>query len=194
MIRCRWECNEQVRRFAACLLIVAIVPITLGCQAFPVPDQSQYASLSSLEVEGEAIVRLYLAPIPCLETIAVHPWFAVKGADSSTFDRWEVYPFTGDDTGSLSQAWGHVWKNSTSQADEWNNGGQYVLAELTGEEAEAVIQFIEANSPTYACKDTYILFPGPNSNTYAQWVIDNTAWDIELPPTAIGKDIPATCG
>lgn len=187
MIGSRRPWRTRVECWAGGVAVLGIAAAVTSCAVFSsVPDQDQFASLDSLRDSGNAVVRLYAAPIPELELFAIHPWFVVKQADETSYDRWEVWQTSGG-------AYGHVRKNRSSPTTSVGAGGTYVIAELVGAEAEAVVSFIESESPDYPCKDNYVLFPGPNSNSYAQWVLDSTGWDVVLPPTAIGKDVPANC-
>jgi hypothetical protein len=150
-----------------------------------IPDQSLFAPLPTLRLGGQAVARLYAAPIPGLEVIASHPWFVIQSAGSDTLTRWEVWPAAGGPHG-------HVRKNLFTPEEDIGAGGQYIIAELTGQSAQPVVDFIESQSPTYPCKDHYMLL-GPNSSTYAQWVLDNTGWNVTLPCAAVGKDAPPDC-
>ena len=55
------------------------------------------------------------------------------------------------------------------------------------------IEFIQQQSPLYPARDCFSLIAGPNSNTYVQWVIDNSGWDVVLPPLATSADVPPVC-
>lgn len=165
----------------------AAIALVCGCFAeASIPDQEQFAPLSELETSGLAVARVYAAPIPRIESIAVHCWFVIKSADSQAFDRWEVFE---RNTG----AYGHVFMNDRSPTAGVGAGGTFVIAEVTGSEAEPIVEFIQTASPAYPCKDEYVLFPGPNSNSFAQWILDSTGWDVTLPSRAIGKDIRPNC-
>ena len=167
--------------------LVSLMVTAPGCMGgVPVPDQSQFAPLEELSSNGLAVVRLYVAPLPGLEAIATHPWFVVKRADSTTFHRWEVLE-------RLAGPYGFVREDALLPTSDVGAGGVCVLAELIGPEAEPVVAFIEERSPVYPCRYHYAYFPGPNSNTYAQWVLDHTGWPVLLPPTAIGKEVTALC-
>lgn len=158
-----------------------------GCVEFgTIPDQSQFASLDSLSTNGQAIVRLYSAPIPDYENVGSHPWFVIKTANETEFDRWEVLDRT-------DVPFGYVHLNFSSPAADIGAGGVSVLAELIGPAAESIVTFIETQSLNYPCRNEYTFFPGPNSNTFGQWVLDNTGWDVTLPFTAIGKDVTPDC-
>ncbi|HWL92159.1 MAG TPA: DUF3750 domain-containing protein [Phycisphaerae bacterium] len=167
-------------------LVPALLAIT-GCgTSAPALDPSQLASLYDLNQTGQAVVRLYAAPIPGIEGIATHPWFVVKHANWNGFNRWEVWQDAG-------YPYGHVRLNLQYLEDDVGAGGATVVAELVGPAAESVVSFIESQSPFYPCQNYYEYFPGPNSNSYAQWVLDNTGWQVTLPSTSIGADVPANC-
>lgn len=152
-----------------------------GCIAgVGVPEQDQFVPLDSLSESGEAVVRLYAAPLPRVENIAIHTWFAVKPADASTFHRWEVWPRS-------DGPFDHVRLDLGEPTAHVGSGGVVVLADLIGPEAEPIIRFIQEESPGYPERGRYRSFPGPNSNSYTQWVLDHTGWDVTLPPRAIGK-------
>ena len=174
------------RTFCASLWAGGVAMIA-GCMGnLPVPDQGRFAPLESLQSSGEAVVRLYAAPLPGIAAIAIHPWFVVKRADSTTFHRWEVVE-------TSAGPYGHVRRDLQPPTADVGAGGAYVLAELIGPAAEPVVAFIEERSPAYPCRGCYLYVPGPNSNTYAQWVLDNSGWRVVLPPAALGKDVAPLC-
>ena len=160
--------------------------LLVGC--VEIPDQTQFAPLTEVIQEDEPAVRLYASPIPLIESIAIHGWFVTYDPDDGAVDRWELWQ--APDVGGIS--FGHVHNNLSSPETGLGNQEAFIIAELIGPEARAVIEFIEQQSPFYPCRDAYFLL-GPNSNTYLQWVLDNTGWDVELPPSAIGKDASADC-
>ncbi len=156
-----------------------------GCGVI-VPDQTPFPPLTAFIGSTDAVARLYGATIPGIEAIAIHPWFAIRAAGARTFTRWEVWQDAGG-------PYGHVRKNLMSASSHVGGGPSFVLAQLRGAAAEPIVEFVETQSPDYPCRNRYVLFPGPNSNSYAQWVLEETGWDVTLPPTAIGKDVPANC-
>lgn len=170
---------------------VFLCALVSGCP-IPIPDQSGYADLDSLAVPGIAVVRLYSAPILGLESVATHPWFVVKCADASAFDRWEVWPHD-DMEACADERHGHVYRNLNTLEGEAGGGVAFVVAEEIGARAEAIVEFIQSQSASYPGQLCYAYIPGPNSNTYAQWVIDETHWDVALPEQAIGRDAPQSC-
>ena len=137
-----------------CRLAIGTLSCVVGAGCLgrgSIPDQSQFASLASLSTSEEIVVRLYAAPILGLGSIAIHPWFVVKWADETEFDRWEVWR-------SAAGPYGHVRKNRTSLTSNEGAGGVYVLAELIGPAAEFVVAFVETESPNYSCRNHYVYF------------------------------------
>lgn len=178
---------HRLGALAATSVLVTWVALSGGCTGgVEVPDQSRFAPLESLRDCGEAVVRLYATPLPGIENLAIHPWFVVKRADATVFQRWEVLP-------TAAGPYGHVRRDAQLPTADFSAGGTHVLAELIGPEADPVIEFIEERSPTYPCRGCYLYVPGPNSNTYAQWVLSHTGWNVTLPTTAIGKDVAPLC-
>ena len=167
------------------LALGAVCAVMVSCYEPPIPDQSGFPPLSVLKDGGQAVARLYSAPLQIIGAIASHPWFVIKAEDDTDFERWEVSLQAGG-------PFGHVQRDLMEPESGVGAGGVYIIAELTGDAAQAVVSFIRNESPGYPCRDTYILL-GPNSNTYAQWVLDNTGWEVELPSTGIGKDAPVNC-
>ena len=153
--------------------------------AYVIPDQSQFVSLDSLSGSGEALVRLYAAPVLGTRNVAIHAWFIVKHADSTVFHRWEGWEFS-------SEPYGYVGLDQVP-LDYDLGTGDHVVAELRGTDAERVIAFIELQSPSYPCRNEYAWFPGPNSNTYVQWVLNGSGWNVDLSPAALGADYVANC-
>ena len=187
MINSAKRCMTGLVRAFPVGLFGGVMTMIAGCMGgTAVPDQDRFEPLESLRSSGEAVVRLYAAPLPGIAAIAIHPWFVVKRADSTTFHRWEVWE-------TSAGPYGHVRRDSQPPTAGVGAGGVYVLAELIGPAAEPVIACIEEQSPTYPCRGSYLYFPGPNSNTYAQWVLDSCGWDVVLPSTAIGRDIAPLC-
>ena len=64
-----------------------------------------------------------------------------------------------------------------------------MLVDLRGAEAEQAIDPILAAIESYPYKDEYQTWPGPNSNTFLAHVgREVPELNLDLPPTAIGKD------
>jgi hypothetical protein len=64
-----------------------------------------------------------------------------------------------------------------------------LIAEKRGPEAAALIPRIDEAARSYPWAGEYVMWPGPNSNTFTAWVLRAVPeLEADLPPTAIGKD------
>lgn len=167
------------------VLVLAPMLLGVGCVSSAIPDQSGYRPLAELGASGQAVARLYVATIPGLQGIATHSWFLIKPADGTEFERWEVWV-------TADGPYGYVRKNLFGVESDIGAGGVYILAETTGPAAESIVAFIAGRSPTYECRNVYVLL-GVNSNSYIQWVLNQTGWQVALPDTAIGKFVTVNC-
>jgi len=161
---------RYLRRTICVVAVLGTITLAAGCFG-SIPDQDQFAPLSALKTSGEALVRLYGVRDPIFPTGVRHSWFVIKHADSTEFDRWELW-------GELTGEYGHVFHNLVDL--DYNAYGlePFIIAELRGPEAEPVVEFIETESPNYPNKDVFDIVNGPNCHTYTTWVAENTGWDV----------------
>ena len=154
---------------AICLgLVLALIP-----QPIDVLSDQDWVN-TVLVPEGPA-VQLHLSPVPYSGGRAVHPFFLARGTDQA-LHRYEVWQWQGE-------AESHLWVDE-NWAYYTMDTGTVLLAEAQGEQALAVIQVLES---VYPCADQYTMLPGPNSNTYAAWVLEQSGWDVDLPEQSLGK-------
>jgi len=98
--------------------------------------------------------------------VAVHHWFVVLDRQAEHADRWEVW----QSRNAGGQSWGHVHRN-LMHADRAVGGGPTRLAAAwDGAEAERLRAVLE-QPEDYPYRELYRYWPGPNSNTYARWVL-----------------------
>jgi len=134
-------------------------------------------------------VFLFVCPGNMPFSFAVHPWFVVN--KQGVISRWEVL-FTDVPT---KTNWGHLYLNRFppfqgievihfSQKYFWK---AKLFAKIEGQEAKQMADFIENSQTLYPFRDTYAL-RGPNSNTYAQWILNKfPEMKVELPWNSFGK-------
>lgn len=131
----------------------------------------------------EAVVHVYGADAWGWRGIfAVHTWISSKrpGEDSYT-----VYDVVGwrEKRGMPVLA---VRKDIPDRL--WYGERPKLLREHRGKEAEELINKIEHAVNDYPWKNSYTVFPGPNSNTFTAWVaLKVPELDVDLPFSAIGS-------
>jgi len=88
--------------------------------------------------------------------------------------------------------WGSPVRRNGFAADAfWYGNRPYVVFELEGAEAARLIPEIKETIGRYpyAAPGSYVVWPGPNSNSFVAWVVRHTeGLEKELPPAAVGKD------
>lgn len=164
------------------LILTAVLMLSpTGCPSVSGVLESDFQSLDDLRGSGEAVARVYVAPIPLLPSD--HTWFVVKRAEVQEFTRWEMFVYRGG-------IHGYVFQDLLPPEADLGSGGVRILAEVQGPEADALIDCIERAAATYPCRNTYLLFPGPNSNGFAQWTLNQCGWNVPLPASVVGKNVP----
>lgn len=150
------------------MMMRGLLPLLLvgGCALFPrslqMPDNS------------ETTVALFSGGLPRpMETIARHPWFAVRRKGAT---EWRVFEVGGGGT-----------------ATDPTRNSPYLDAMLhglwRGEDGERAADCIEKHGPEVKHQiERDYFFPGPNSNTFGDVLLRRCKLAASLPATAIGKD------
>ena len=133
----------------------------------------------------EAIVQIFAARAWGFRGIfADHTWIAFKPAHAPAYTVCQI-------KGWLLREQGHspleVQKGIPDQY--WMGSPAQLVFELRGQEAERAIPAIIHAVKNYPYKDTYRLWPGPNSNTFTAHIVRKVPQlNCVLPVTAIGRD------
>lgn len=132
----------------------------------------------------EPVVQVYAArALRWRGYFGVHPWIAVKRRNA---ERWTVYEVNG---WRLRRTGSSVVESDRAPDGRWFGNRPELLADERGDHVEALIARIEAAVADYPWKDSYRVWPGPNSNTFIAHVLRAVPeLRVDLPPTAIGKD------
>ena len=133
-------------------------------------------------------VQLRAAKLPgIIGHIAVHYWFVIL--KTSGADRWEVWQHPEKSECS----WGHLHKNLMAINAGVDQGDSWVEAEWHDERAHILTTVIENSPANYPDQNRYHYWPGPNSNTYAQWILNQVNSSVGLSPQGLGKDYHGLC-
>ena len=132
-----------------------------------------------------AVVQVFAARSWGLRGLfAEHTWIAVKPYAAETYTSYQV------------KGWYFIQQHQppleirTGMPDcYWMGAPPRVLFELRGRPAQQAIARIAAAAAAYPYRDTYRLWPGPNSNTFTACMLRAVPeLACDLPVTAIGKD------
>jgi Protein of unknown function (DUF3750) len=181
----------RMLRFLAFFLILTVgLPIGVGAAlgySRGWPDNWRVARWSSSGLlpeagaHGPATVMVLSTRTGRWKSIfAEHMSIVVKPAQAREWTRYDVV------------GWGTPVRRNAYAADAlWYGNRPRVVYRLEGDQAAALIPAIENSIARYPHQQrgTYVVWPGPNSNTFVAWVVRHTVgFDAELPPVAVGKD------
>ena len=132
----------------------------------------------------EASVQIYTARSARWRgVVSVHSWIAVKASDELKYTRYEVIGWNRHHKPSYIVS-------STGNADYyWYGYAPELIFELSGDRANKLVDKINEAIRKYPYAKNYKAWPGPNSNTFIAYLVRQIPeLDVDLPPTAIGKD------
>ena len=111
---------------------------------------------------------------------SVHSWVVLKRAGAKQWTRYDVV------------GWGSPVRTNGWAADaRWYGNTPQVIADISGDEAEAMIPKVEAAVRDYSYRNAgdYRIWPGPNSNSFTAAVLRAVPeLKATLPPNAVGRD------
>jgi len=104
-------------------------------------------------------------------------------ARESRWHRWDLWQYANHG----GQSWGHVHRDLLTASAGVGGGPPRIEREWRGEQARAILRALE-RSPDYPYRESYLAWPGPNSNTYPAWVLRQAGVSADMDPRAIGRD------
>jgi hypothetical protein len=127
-------------------------------------------------------VYLRAAKIPRIGAIAVHYWFVIAQGENT--ERWEIWqsPQVG------KKSWGHLHLNLMKHDQGVGNGHSWLKQQWQDIQAEKLAQIIRETPNQYPYNYCYRYYPGPNSNTYVQWILNQAEIDYQLSLRGWGKN------
>ena len=114
---------------------------------------------------------------------AIHTWIAVKPEHASEYTVYEVVGWR------VNRGLPALREYKTSTPDRyWYGAKPEKILSIQGEQAVALIPKVEAAIGRYPWANEYTVFPGPNSNTFPEWVgIQVPELQLDMPFSAIGS-------
>jgi hypothetical protein len=183
------------RTFAGvCALALVMAAVPVARILFPNAVQAQDWRTSSRAPVGwaplpseheDAVVQVYAAPaVRWRGKFADHTWIAIKPKGAPTDTRYEVMGFY------LRRNSSAIRISEIATPDQrWYGAKPKLLQDLRGPEAERVAAAVPAAVESYPYANTYVVWPGPNSNTFIAHIAREVPHlRLTLPGNAIGKD------
>lgn len=181
-----------MKRLVLIFLLLIVAPLAVSAANYlrgdrrdnwQTADRSSAGLLPKASDHPDALIRIFAArTVRWRGIFAVHTWTVVKPRGAISYSR---YDYT---------AWGEPIRIDGFAADgRWFGAEPETIVSVDGEEAEQLIPKIRAVVENYKFRELgdYSPWPGPNSNTFTQAILDAIPQlKAVLPPTAIGKDYP----
>lgn len=132
----------------------------------------------------EAVVQVYAArAFNWRGLFAVHTWIATKDKNANTYTVYQVLGW------NERRGLPVVVSMPDIPDRSWYGYTPFVVSDIRGEKAETAIKKIIPAVEDYPYKNNYVLWPGPNSNTFTAYVGRHVPeLGLDLPSNAIGKD------
>ncbi|MDD2880349.1 MAG: DUF3750 domain-containing protein [Rhodoferax sp.] len=145
------------------------------------PRHSAAIAPDPVQLIDSAIVQVYAAPTYGWRGFfAVHPWIIYKRKGEASYTRFDVVGWRAPQV---------VQRNYALPDGLWYGSTPELLVEHRGDDAQAMVDDIEAAVANYPYADQYRSYPGPNSNTFLAHIGRQVpALKLDLPANAIGKD------
>ncbi len=133
-------------------------------------------------------------PLPYkIPHFAVHSWIVT--ANKGKIIRWEVYQvpdYVKNSKGYIYwnyiKPWLGIKKYDSLGAERHNSKLIGKIEGTEGSLAEKMVTFINTKATTYPFAGKYKYVPGPNSNTFVQWILNKFPTSgLTLPWNAFGK-------
>ena len=132
----------------------------------------------------EAVIEVYAADaFSWRGWFAVHTWIAVKPQNAAEYTVFEVVGWR------VKSGMPALREYKTATPDRyWYGAKPEKLLSVQGDKANRLIPQIFDAIARYPWANEYTLFPGPNSNTFPQWVgLQIPELGLELPFRALGS-------
>ena len=181
---------KKYTKFAGLCFFLIIGPLlafaevrTMGKAWWEASRQSSGVSPSPDEVKN-AVIQVFAARAFSWRGIfGVHTWIAVKRTNASEYTVYQLVGWRlrrGEDPVIIERDIpDRLWYDATPE----------LLVDVRGEGVDELIKKIDKAAKTYPYRNTYSVWPGPNSNTFVAWIGRLVPeLRLDLPPTAIGKD------
>ena len=173
------------------LAAIFLAPIAVSAALYALRDRGDWrladrSSSGLLPPAGTypgAVVRIFSArTVSWRGIVATHSWIVIKGPGERAYRRFDY------------TAWGEpIWIDRFVADGRWFGNAPETVFAADGPEAEAMLPRIRqaVAEYRYARPGDYVVWPGPNSNTFVAAVMAAVPKiRASLPATAIGKDFP----
>ena len=165
------------------LLLVVFISLAIASY-FLEPDPIGPAIAPRPSEHSDAVVQVYGADVWGVRgRFAIHTWIATKAPNARTYTIYQVIGWR------LRRA-GTALDISEGMPDRpWFRSPPILLHEVKGIRARPLVTQIAEAVNAYPYAKEYVMYPGPNSNSFIEWIaLKVPELGLNLPAKAIGKN------
>jgi hypothetical protein len=165
------------------LLLAACIAGLIATAALLKPTSIGPAVAPNPATTPEAVIQVYGADVWGVRGhFAIHTWVATKAEDAETYNIYQVI-------GWHLRRHGTVLSITQGLPDRpWFRSPPILLFEKRGDGAERLAHAIHQAALDYPHEAEYTMWPGPNSNSFTEWIaLQVPELGLKLPTKAIGK-------
>jgi hypothetical protein len=135
------------------------------------------------EEHSEAVVQVYGADVWGVRgRFAIHTWIVTKAAGAEHYRKYQVIGWR------LRRGMPVVSISHGNPDADWFGSEPVLLLDRRGSRAEQLVSAIHDAALSYPFSEEYVMWPGPNSNSFTAWIgLEVPDLDLALPAKAIGK-------
>lgn len=168
------------------IVVILFIGLFVSCSNTDWRDASREPAGISADptTEKRAVIEVYAADaFSWRGWFAVHTWIAVKPQNAADYTVYEVVGWR------VKSGLPALRIYQTATPDRyWYGAKPQKLLSIQGDKADQLIPKISEAVARYPWANEYTLFPGPNSNTFPQWIgLQVPELGLELPFRALGS-------
>ncbi len=183
---------SPIRIVLLAFAVVFLAPVALSTARYMLrergdwrlADRSSAGLLPAAATHPGAVVRIFSArTVSWRGILASHSWIVIKGPGERVYQRFDYTAWGGEP----------IWIDRFVPDGHWFGNAPEVVFAADDAAAEAMLPRIRkaVAEYRYARPGDYVVWPGPNSNTFVAAVMAAVPEiQVSLPPTAVGKDFP----
>jgi hypothetical protein len=141
--------------------------------------------LTKVSAVPSPTVSLRAARIPWVGFLAWHYWYVIDDQAGQP-ERWEIW----QRASLIPSSWGHLHQNLMSAEGGVGNGPSWLEVTWEGPQAKDLITVLRQSPQAYPHCYRYRYLPGPNSNTFARWILQQAEVEYSLNWRALGQGYP----
>jgi hypothetical protein len=133
---------------------------------------------------SEAVIQVYSArAFNWRGLFSVHTWMAIKEEHATHYEVFQVVGWR------ILHGLSPVVMEADIPDRNWFNQRPVVIVDVRGQKAQKLIPKLVAAARKYPYSKEYVLWPGPNSNTFTAYIARQVPeLALALPANAVGKD------